>query len=58
MYVLLCEDLGARPEDLRLLKALSRSCAVPRPAPSRYLLPASLAFLAVSVVIAAARWLL
>ncbi|HEX7898581.1 MAG TPA: hypothetical protein VF950_12525 [Planctomycetota bacterium] len=50
--------MGARPEDLRLLKALSRSCAAPHPAPSRYLLPASLAFLAVAALIAAARWLL
>lgn len=61
LYALLCQEVGTRPEDRRLLRELSRSCS-PRfqpgaPAPSDLLRCASLALLAFAALAAAARWL-
>jgi len=67
LYALLCQEVGTRPEDRRLLRELSRTCALPMPlprrflggapAPSDFLRSASLALLVFATVVAAARWL-
>ena len=67
LYALLCQEVGTRPEDRRLLRELSRSCALPfplprrfqggAPAPSDFLRSASLAVMVFAALVAAARWL-
>lgn len=61
LYALLCQEVGTTPEDRRLLKALARSCSLPRrfqggaPAPSGLLRAATLALLAFAAFACAAR---
>jgi len=63
LYILLCREVGAGPEDRRLLEALTRARCLPRrfrggaPAPSGLLRAASVALLAFGALACAARFL-
>ena len=62
LYALLCQEVGTRPEDRRLLRELSRSCSKRfepgAPVPSSLPQTLSVALLAFAVLAAVARWLI
>lgn len=56
VYKLLCQELGTRPEDERLLRALELSCPRPAPRSVGFLQAATFALLAFAALAVAARF--